>query len=36
MIEQLTGFPDNVAAFRCTGDVTKVLQQSPGTGRPRK
>ncbi len=23
MIEQLTGFPDNVAAFRCTGRVTK-------------
>jgi SpoIIAA-like len=24
MIEQLTDFPDNVAAFRCTGQVTKV------------
>jgi hypothetical protein len=23
MIEQLTEFPDNVAAFRCTGRVTK-------------
>ena len=23
MIEQLTGFPENVAAFRCTGHVTK-------------
>ena len=23
MIEQLTDFPDNVAAFRCTGQVTK-------------
>lgn len=24
MIEQLNGFPDNVAAFRCSGQVTKV------------
>jgi SpoIIAA-like len=23
MIEQLTDFPDNIAAFRCTGQVTK-------------